>query len=530
MHKALTLLSGAILFTLFATAQEPLDALRFSYLQPGGTARIQAIGGANASLGGDLSATFINPAGLAQFKTNEIVISPGFHMHRPRLKYNDSTFKGSRNNMNLGTSGVIFSWGSPYRSNPIRNTTLSIAINQQANFNANFSYGGRNTVSSYSEKWVEELIARNATSFSQALQNFPAGASLAVENYLVDSISNPQGQLIGYRTNADVFRMPLQQRFTYNIRGGIYDAALGMAWNRNEKFFYGFSIGIPIINYQRYSVIEESDASGNPDNDFASFTLQENFSTRGAGLNAKFGLMVKPSENIRLGLAFHTPSVLSLTDRTEATLTTHVENYAKRITGDINRPSTFTLSTADITNGVPYSYNYTLVTPWRLMGSASYVLREVKDVKHQRGFITADVELVNYKAAAYSSGSEVPSDEERNYFRSINEGIDNLFRMAMNARVGGELKFNTWMVRAGFAYFGSPYRKDVFNDASFKGDRIIGSGGLGYRNKGMFIDLTYAHTFGRDIHIPYLLSDSGYPLARNQFQNGQLVATVGFKF
>ena len=37
-------------------AQEPADALRMSWTDPAGTARQQAIGGAMASLGGDLSA------------------------------------------------------------------------------------------------------------------------------------------------------------------------------------------------------------------------------------------------------------------------------------------------------------------------------------------------------------------------------------------------------------------------------------------------------------------------------------------
>jgi hypothetical protein len=53
-------------FALFA--QEPADALRYSWYTPGGTARQQAVGGAMASLGGDLSAAYVNPAGLGFIK------------------------------------------------------------------------------------------------------------------------------------------------------------------------------------------------------------------------------------------------------------------------------------------------------------------------------------------------------------------------------------------------------------------------------------------------------------------------------
>jgi hypothetical protein len=55
------------------------------------------------------------------------------------------------------------------------------------------------------------------------------------------------------------------------------------------------------------------------------------------------------------------------------------------------------------------------------------------------------------------------------------------------------------MVRLGDAYYGNPYQ-DI-NGA--KGSRFQLSGGLGYRNKGMFVDLTYVHTLTKDVNYPY---------------------------
>ena len=67
------------LFAIIKTyAQEPADALRYSWLTQNGTARNQAIGGAGASLGGEFSSLFINPAGLGFYKTSEFVVTPGF--------------------------------------------------------------------------------------------------------------------------------------------------------------------------------------------------------------------------------------------------------------------------------------------------------------------------------------------------------------------------------------------------------------------------------------------------------------------
>ena len=68
MKKALFLLSAVVYFCP-SHAQEPADALRFSNTVPSGSARVQAVGGAMGSLGGDVTAAFVNPAGLAFFKT-----------------------------------------------------------------------------------------------------------------------------------------------------------------------------------------------------------------------------------------------------------------------------------------------------------------------------------------------------------------------------------------------------------------------------------------------------------------------------
>ena len=76
--KRKLLISAFTLFSISLYAQIPEDVLKYSWQPTNGTARINAVGGAMGSLGGDISATFVNPAGLGFFKTSEIVLSPGF--------------------------------------------------------------------------------------------------------------------------------------------------------------------------------------------------------------------------------------------------------------------------------------------------------------------------------------------------------------------------------------------------------------------------------------------------------------------
>ena len=110
----------------------------------------------------------------------------------------------------------------------------------------------------------------------------------------------------------------------------------------------------------------------------------------------------------------------------------------------------------------------------------------------------------------------------KDYYSSLNKAIDNTYKNAVNARLGGELKFNTYMFRLGGAYYGNPYQNE--SASLFKV-----SGGLGYRNKGIFIDLTYVYTLNKDVNYPYLLQDKPNVPAAIKNTGGNIIATFGFK-
>ena len=110
------------------------------------------------------------------------------------------------------------------------------------------------------------------------------------------------------------------------------------------------------------------------------------------------------------------------------------------------------------------------------------------------------------------------------YYDNVNETIKDIYKGNINARLGAELKFNTFMFRLGGAYYGSPY-----NNENIQANKWLASGGLGYRNKGIFIDLTYSHTFLQDARFPYLLSDKANTYAEQRGSLGRVLLTLGFK-
>lgn len=224
-------------------------------------------------------------------------------------------------------------------------------------------------------------------------------------------------------------------------------------------------------------------------------------------------MIYKPQESFRIGVAFHTPQLLGFRDEIRAWMTANTENYAGLRSESSDR----------LRDNDPGRREYNVITPLRAIVSASYVFREVNDTRMQKGFVSADVEYVQYSGTRYNAIDQTNQLVE--YYNLLNQTIKDYYKGNVNVRFGGELKFNTFMVRAGTAYYGSPYRS-----ADLKADRWLVSGGLGYRNKGVFIDLSYAHLFNRAVQMPYALNDKPNTFATQRGNIGNLVMTLGFKF
>jgi hypothetical protein len=502
-----------------AMAQVPEDAVRYSWYPQNGTARTLAIGGAIGSLGGDISAMFVNPAGIGFFKTSEASITPGFLMNNVKGNYRGTSVKESKNAISFGPSGVALGFGD--RNNSNQTNSFAIGFTQNASFNNLVHYKGLNNYSSFSEQFVEEFVKLNKNGYSidDVLNEnsvAPYTAAPALYTYLIDTV-RVGGNLIvkgapEYILDAG---QALMQEMTKTTKGGIYELAFSFARNNNDKLLYGGTIGIPIVSYESNTLFSETDTSSNSANHFSSFSYNDNYTTKGAGINAKLGIIYKPQEYIRLGLAVHTPSYMTLTDSRRATLVTQVENPVK----------TFDVVSDIFTNNQRGESRYAQTSPWRAILSGSYVFREVEDVTKQRGFISADIEYVNHKGSRFSSQNDEPTEDEKSYYKQLNGVIKNIYKGNINFKIGGELKFNTIMARLGFGYYGSPYK-----DAPSKANKMTGSAGIGYRNKGFFIDLTYVQLITNDFDVPYRLESAQNTYASLKQNRGNVVATFGVKF
>lgn len=507
-----------LLFCLFisstAFSQESADAIRYSMTDHGGTARSRAIGGAVTALGGDLSAAYVNPAGLGLYKTGELTFSPSLFLNRSKTDYLNSSNKEKKNGYEYNNFGVVLPKDGSYNGR-WSNFTFSIGMVSPVNFSNKVFLSGNNNQSSFSEKYLEELVKNNVTDPNKAATNFPYGSSLAFNTYLIDTLLNPNYTIKGYRSLAPIASGLLQQN-TVTTNGGIRDFFMSASANYSDKFYFGGTVVFSKLTYERNSVFRESDITKKLNN-FNYFESEDYLYTSGVGVGVKLGMIVRPIKDYRIGISYHSPTVYSMIDNYSAKITTDLEGYMGN--GILKQ------SSLDLNNGGMGQYQYNFSRPSKLLFGMCYTLNSDENVKNQKGFISADIEYDNYKNAKFSPSINSSYNNGGAYLDEVNANLKTQYKSGLNIRVGGEMKFNVLMARMGFNYM-----TNTFTTSGISNKRMNLSTGLGYRNKGYFVDLTYIYQIWNDAYFPYRLEQAYF--APSYLKNGSsnVVLTVGFKF
>lgn len=505
----------ALLLTYSASvfAQDETDALRFSYLQPQGTARSMGIGGALGALGGDFTSLSINPAGIGVYRRSEVTFTPSLKMNNTQGTYLSTQMDDNSTRFTINNLGIVATSaqrGQRYERSSWKSTSFGFGINRLADFSHNYTYGGRMAINPFdnSSSSGAEVFSIDANRYPDDVNNSNASGTPAYMGYQSFLLDTAGGKYIPVTFNTNA----VDQQRTVIQKGGISEMAISLGGNYEEKLMLGATLGVPVVRYKREIIYTEKDASGNNNNDFESFEYSETLTTRGSGINLKLGAIYKPVDAIRIGAAIHTPTLMNLKDEFNKSLTASTENL-KNTLG-------FGGSSTTRVDAPTNTYQYSLVTPWRGVISAAGILGKY-------GFISIDYEYVNYASARFYF-----EDADRSWQNDINSAIKNSYKGASNLRAGLEGRLDKVSLRVGFGYYGSPYKTSAVN-----GDRIELSAGVGFRTDSWFVDLGFVNSQSKMQEQPYTLDPSapGYasvmvPTAtlKNNFNNAAL--TFGVKF
>jgi hypothetical protein len=483
------ILSLLALFTIAATtAQTHEDALLFSENAVVGTARTAAMSNAFGALGADLSTLSNNPAGLGVYQSYEFAFSLNLGGVDMASYYLDNKITNSSGNFNIPSVGLVTPLKSS-TSSDWRRTNLGFAYNTTKIFKANTIQSAYNPNSSLVDVFY-------AFADGYRLDDLDPFFELAAfDTDLIDLQVDSNGWIDdgNYFREVQTGQDQFKQTHTF---GSMGEFAISYAGSYMEKLYLGATLGLTSTEYtkkSRYNERNFADTSSTVEY----FDMYENQYTTGGGVNLKLGAIYRASDNLRLGVAWHSPTLNEMHDEWEVVLRTQHNND----------------STYSYTYTSPYGvYDYTITTPMKVIGSAALVLDNI--------LLSGDIEYVDYATMSIDG-------DDFDYFNNQQNIIESNYTSVVNARFGAELNLSPFVIRAGYAQVKSPYT-DASTFNTYRDERKSYSFGVGKRNQFSYIDLAYV--FSEYSNSASLYNTYFEPAHRVTTTAYNLVFTMGWKF
>lgn len=532
-------------------AQSAIDAYQLSQSDLKGTARFMSMAGAFGALGGDLSTLNQNPAGIGVYRSSEIGMSLNLDFQGTETNSMGSIMKADQTKFtcnNFGYVGAVkldsevmpyFTWGALF------NRVASFDRKYQG-FIPSLNTSLSNFVANNTNGWDEgELNMSYYDSYAPWL------SILAYDAYMIHPNGNSSYDGMyqdGTRGNAS---------FDVREKGYVDEYSINFGGNIMNTLYWGIGFGFTDISYTSASYYDEeltgarvvnTDVDGNEIGTITGngwYDLGNYQRVKGNGFNFKAGLIFKPINELRLGIAVHTPTYYDLQHEAYAGIEYSYAKEVERPLGDVETIATKE-GYVEVDDGYYTYYDYDLRTPWRLILSAAGVIGG-------RGILSMDYEYVGYNNMRVS-------DADGNEYYAETGDIENYYQASHIIRLGGEYRVTpSFSLRAGYCYQTSPAKDVAKNNDIFiytSGTNTLGTNpaytfdnstqyitaGCGYRYKGFYIDMAYVHK-ARKSEYRAFSSFGEFDEMMNDYKvnnrsnsstikdnNNQLVLSVGYKF
>ena len=485
-------------------AQKASDALLLSQYYSGSTARSAGMGGAFGALGGDISVLSTNPAGLAVYRGAEFTITPALNFTSTDALLDQTTFNEKYTRFIFNNIGYAYTCHI-INDKGLKNINFGLAYNRLSDFNGKAFIRTQNAGSSMLDGFVWNANHGNngLPLKTNQLDDFYEG--LAYDQYAIDEDPDFPGYYWNpYIAEGDQYNQPMKR--SMYTKGGIGEYIFSIGANFNHTLFFGATFGIQDIFYEESYFHDESPDFAH----FQYFNFSQDFSIKGVGLNFKTGLIYRPVQMLRLGVAVHTPTHHWL----RPYLLTGIETHFGIPPGDETKTKFFHEVESD-----PSLKRFEIATPWRYLFSAATVLNNF-------GMMNVEVEYVDYSTCRVMPS--VDYSDETNYAAEA-------FKSNVNVKGGAEFRLGSLYLRGGIAYYGSPHKKDYLPEFSKSYQGMMSySGGVGYRASGFYMDAAY--TFmkfpQRETVLYQSYDDLGLfnVVSPMSTASGKFVLTFGFRF
>jgi hypothetical protein len=438
---------------LSISAQNEVDALRYSLFDNYSTARVSSLGGSFSALGGNTGSIISNPATPATYRTNEFSISLMSSNENTQSNYLDNKNNIDRRKLNIQNIGYI-------QTIPLENAegwsrfNYALTYNRRTDLNRRLSIGGYNDQST-----MTNVFLNNAQ--GTPWENLNSSSDyLAYWTYLIDTV----GDVSTY--SSSVSQIGQNQYAEISESGSIDDFDISASSAYKDFLFLGASMTMSSINYSYQSRYLEN-GFDNKANDLQAWNFNENLYVTGLGLNFKIGAVVKPWHFLRLGWAYHSKTYYELEESYETSMSTIIDPWGESYADNLH-----------ITD--PYQ----IQTPAKSISSLALIF-----AKH--GLITFDLEIIDYASSNLSS-------LYHSGFQTANNNIANFYQKTNNKKIGIEWRVQGLSFRTGYAVFGNPFTNELNN-----GEKEYISSGIGFQKGAYFFDIALINCLTEGNYIIY---------------------------
>lgn len=544
------LILAAAAMPAVAMAQGAVDAANLSQPDLRGSARFMSMGGAFTALGGDISSLNQNPAGIGIYRSSEVGLTLNLDFQKATTSAQGNSIDETQTKFNLNNFGYVGSMLIP--ESDLKSIAWGVGYSRVASFDR----VARGRIGNLDGASLTNYIAGMTNASGAELGDLQFGNNfnpyvngdaawldiLGYNSFLINDVGlTDKGTpnfigLMGNGTSGSA-------GFLLREKGQVDEYSFTLGGNVSNVVYWGLGLGVTDIDYTQLCYYDEnltnaysvSKLRSNGEYEIengtgtAAYTLGNYLHSTGSGVNVKLGLIFRPINELRLGVAFHTPTWYNMTDTYSGSvdycyLPSLNNIYENQVAG-----------TEYTNNGRESSNDYHLRTPWRLMVGAAGVIGT-------QGIISVDYE---YRA----SNSMRISDPDGYEYDDVTSDVKTYYQGTNIVRIGGELRVTPQLsLRVGYSYETSPVKQQAADDNYFiwtagtipsytfnKTTQYV-TAGLGYRYKGFYADLAYVnkqrettwHAFSPMIEDGKTLQDS--PSASIKSNNNQVVLSVGYKF
>ncbi len=486
-------------------AQNISDALRYSILDQGGTARVIGAGGAFGAMGGDIGVIGTNVSGIADFRKNEVTVSVSYNNPRTTSTYLGEEVGSSTDGRNVQINNVAFVINNSPDNGSFVTSNFMVGFQQYANFGETYSYDAVHRGS------LVESLANNASAgfyspFSEELADLTGAIYFFndtlgyVHDFTEITFDSTTNIAIGRDNSVNEL---VQKEEVIERSGNINELQFAWAGRLKSGLRVGIGIGMPWISYEENKFYEENDTDGDPAG-FNKLNFNQSFTTSGIGFNIKAGIGYSIMKKVRLGLNVQSPTFYRLDD-----------NFYNSMLYDCSE----CIEPFQLVESDPGAFAYKLRTPMKLTASVGTLMGKDK----LRGFLNLDLNYIDYGSNRYNFTYRSDLIEDAEFETFQNNLISNTLASGLEFNLGGEMAYDKYRLRAGLSSRLKPFVSEIGQD-------YVLAAGLGYRANVLYVDLAYQYLIREEGYVPYFAETADQDLfIRNEVTQSKLMLTLGIK-